>query len=337
MSMFDTLADSLVKASGDLFNTGVSLVGQGILNNMNNNAAMDRQQQSQQGASASIQGSTNKTDATSKEQSTTNQNSNFATNEKGTTTTTGNTSQTSTENILSQIMASKNVDESTKSQLSQIMSGSTALTAGTAESKAALNKLLTGVLDPSKYGPEKAQQAAADMMKVASQNILQSGISDVLNAGTATGTFGSTAQQQISNDLQSKAALGATQAGNAVLGQYADMRNKETTALLDAIKAAQAGNQQTNTNQKTDQTGSTNTTQVSKENTNTNQTSTGTVNQATSSTTNTNNTSTGSSNTTSNTNASGSTSQTGTNVGKNVSASSNQNFDDWVKANLPKV
>ena len=336
MGMFDTIADGLVSAAGDMFNTGVNLVGQGIIHNMNNNAAMDRQQQSQQGASVGIKGSTSKTDSTSKEQSTTNQNSNFANSENGASSTTANTVQSSTESIIAQIMGSKDVAESTKSQLSQIMSGSTALTAGTAESKAALNKLLTGVLDPSKYSPEKAQQAATDMMKVASQNVLQSGIGDVLNAGTATGTFGSTAQQQISNDLQAKAALGATQAGNAVLGQYADMRNKETSALLDAIKAAQSGNQQTATNQKTDQTGSSTTNQSTKEKTTTNQTTTGSVNQTNTSNTTTNNQSTGSSNTTSNTNASGSSSQTGTAIDKEVAASSNQNFDDWIKANMPK-
>lgn len=192
------------------------------------------------------------------------------------------------------------------------------------------------MLDPSQYSPEKAQAAATDMMKVASQQIMQSGIGDVLNAGTTTGTFGSTAQAQLSNDLTAKAALGATQAGNAVLGQYSEMRNKETQGILEAIKAAQSGNQSTATNQNQSQVGSTNTQQQTTDKTTSSQDKTGTVvgntNTATSGTTS----STGSSSTASNTTASGSSSQTGTTIDKEVAASSNQNFDDWVKANMPK-
>lgn len=335
-SMFDTLTDSLVGAAGDIFSSGLNLAGQVIIADQNNNAAMDRQQQSQQGATVGIKGSTNKTDATSKETSSTNQNTNISSTEKTQQNTSQNTTQSETEKLLSEILNNKNVDENTKSQLQQMLQGTTNLTAGTAQSNAALNQLLGGMLDPSQYSPEKAQAAATDMMKVASQQIMQSGIGDVLNAGTATGTFGSTAQAQLSNDLTAKAALGATQAGNAVLGQYSEMRNKEIQGILEAIKAAQSGNQSTATNQNQSQVGSTNTQQQTTDKTTSSQDKTGTVvgntNTATSGTTS----STGSSSTASNTTASGSSSQTGTTIDKEVAASSNQNFDDWIKANMPK-
>lgn len=335
-SMFDTLADSLVGAAGDIFKSGLELVGQGVIANQNNNAAMDRQQQSQQGATVGVQGSTNKTDATSKEQSNTSQNTNISSTENTNQTTNQQTSQNETERLISEILNNKNVDENTKSQLQNILSGTSSVQAGTTQSNAALNTLLTGMLNPSQYSPEKAQAAATDMMKVASQQILQSGIGDVLNAGTATGTFGSTAQQQMSNDLQAKAALAGTQAASAVQSQYTDARAKETANLLEAIKAAQSGNQVTSNQQQQNQTGTTNTSQATKDQTSTNQNKTGTTTGSSTANTTGNTTQTGTSNTNSSTNASGSTSQTATGVEKEVSASSNQNFDDWIKANMPK-
>lgn len=336
MSMFDTMTDLLVKAGGSIFDKGLDFAGQAIIANHNNNAAMDRQQQSQQGATVGIQGSTNKTDATSKENSTTSQNTNVSSTEKTQQNTTQNAQQSETERLLSEILNNKNVDENTKSQLQQMLQGTTNLSAGTAQSNAAINQLLGGMLDPTQYSPDKAQAAAADMMKVASQQIMQSGIGDVLNAGTTTGTFGSTVQAQLSNDLTSKAALGATQAGNAVLGQYSEMRNKETQGILEAIKAAQTGNQTTATNQNQSQTGTTNTQQQTTDKTASTQDKTGTTTGTTNTSTAGTNTSTGTSNSTSNTAASGSSSQTNTAIEKEVSASSNQNFDDWIKANMPK-
>lgn len=335
-SMFDTLADSLVGAAGDIFKSGLDLVGQSVIANQNNNAAMDRQQQSQQGATVGISGSTNKVDATSKEQSSTNQNTNISSTENTNQTTTQNTSQNETERLISEILNNKNVDESTKSQLQNILNGTSSVQAGTTQSNAALNTLLTGMLNPSQYSPEKAQLAAQDMMRVASSQVLQSGIGDVLNAGTATGTFGSTAQQQMSNDLQAKAALAGTQAANAVTSQYTDARAKETANLLEAIKAAQSGNQTTTNQQQQNQTGSTSTNQVTQDKTATDQNKTGTTTGSSTANTTGTTASTGSSTTASNTNASGSTSQTNTGVQKDVSASSNQNFDDWIKANMPK-
>ena len=57
MSMFDTMTDLLVEAGSSIFDTGLDIAGQAIVNDMNNNAAMDRQQQSQQGATVGIKGS----------------------------------------------------------------------------------------------------------------------------------------------------------------------------------------------------------------------------------------------------------------------------------------
>lgn len=335
-SMFDTLTDVLVKAGGSIFDKGLDFAGQAIVANQNNNAAMDRQQQSQQGATAGVNASTGKTDSTSKENSSTTQNTNVASTENTNQTTNQNTTQSETEKLLSQILNNKNVDEATKSQLQQMLQGTTNMSAGTKQSNDAINQLLGGMLDPTQYSPEKAQAAATDMMKVASQQIMQSGIGDVLNSGTTTGTFGSTVQAQLSNDLTAKAALGATQAGNAVMGQYSEMRNKETQGILEAIKAAQTGNQSTNTSQNQSQTGSTSTNQQTSDKTSSTQDKTGTTTGTTNTSTAGSITSAGTSNTASNTAASGSSSQTNTNVGKEVSASSNQNFDDWVKANMPK-
>jgi 3-dehydroquinate dehydratase len=76
--------------------------------------------------------------------------------------------------------------------------------------------------------------SADDAMDVAMQQVLRSGAPAIANVGNRSGTFGSTAEAQLQNDLITKAAEAGTTA-------RLDQQNTEMNQLLQAIQAGQQG------------------------------------------------------------------------------------------------
>jgi 3-dehydroquinate dehydratase len=76
--------------------------------------------------------------------------------------------------------------------------------------------------------------SADDAMDVAMQQVLRSGAPAIANVGNRSGTFGSTAEAQMQNDLITKAAEAGTTA-------RLDQQNTEMNQLLQAIQAGQQG------------------------------------------------------------------------------------------------
>ena len=357
MNFFDSAIDIVAGAMGGT-GTGTEKVASGISNVLgnlatgigngfiqsavdknNNNAAMDRQQAGQTGATAGQNvGLNTTTGTTSQTGATTN---NTSTSGSGTSATTGTQQQnqvsTEQQNLINSILNSKDISEEQKSQLVNSLKTQTTSTAGSAESADAINSLLTGLLDPSQYSAENAEVAAGEAMQAASANILQSGIGQIMNAGTASGTYGNPAVVQLQNDLTAKAAQQGVVASQAVRDSFSTNRTNELANLIAAVKASQSGTSTTAGSQDQNQTQSSNTAQSTTDKTNQSQQTTGTGTSNTSSSATQNTSTTQKENTTGSgtSTGTGTTTQESVNFGKQVAGSSAQNVDDWIKSQLP--
>lgn len=197
-----------------ILSTGVQLGADVILQNRADNAARDAAKESRRGSTAQQQTGLSQTTGTATEHAT------------GVTTT------------LSDILAKSGLDEKTQQEL--LATIGTTQKAGTAESDAALSTLLQ-TLDPSKFTQDKAVQMGEEASRVAVSQTMDSVISDILGAGTKTGTFGSTAQAQLAQSGRQKAQLAGTTANLQAQQLASTLRGNEVTNLVDAIRAAQAG------------------------------------------------------------------------------------------------
>jgi len=121
-------------------------------------------------------------------------------------------------------------NETTNSQAAQEQS----ITRGTDESTAALNAILAG-------NGSGQEQVTALMSQ-----ILSDGKSNISNVGTRTGSFGSTTEQLLNNDLTAEAASAG-----------ASLQLSQNQQILDAVAAAQAGTE--NVTSTTDTTAATDT------------------------------------------------------------------------------
>jgi hypothetical protein len=146
-----------------------------------------------------------------------------------TTSETGNTTeaQQQLENLIQQEQAREASETATRNDALQQSAQNTAqqqqgtTTRGSAESQAALSQLVGG----------GDGQAAVEAMI---GKILREGKAGISNVGTRSGSFGSTTEQLLNNDLMTRAA-------EAGVGQ----QNIQQQLQLEAIKAAQAGTEAT--------------------------------------------------------------------------------------------
>lgn len=217
---------------GDLWTGAASTaIDKGLdvwMNSSNNDAAMDRVEAGQTGTSASNNTSAAVTDSTSSSNTTASNN------------TSSNTS--SIEAILSELSSNSTVNSDTLKNLEALVNSTT--TSGTAESQAALSDIF-GQIDPSQFSQEAAQKAGADASSLALQQVMQGGIGNILGAGSATGSFGNTAQAQLALQLGETAARTASSANLQAQDDFATRRSNEMSSLLEAIRAGQAGSQST--------------------------------------------------------------------------------------------
>lgn len=211
-----------------VLNTGLQLGADMLLQNRASDAARDAAKESRRGSSASASSGVSQTTATGTEHTT------------GTTTT------------LSDILSKTGLDEKTQQEL--LATIGTTQKAGTAESDAALEALFAN-LDPSQFSGEKAVQMGEEASRVATSQTMDSIISDILGAGTKTGTFGSTAQAQLAQAGAAKAEMAGTTANLQAQKLASTLRSEEVGNLVDAIRAAQAGTQTSQQEQKQTQVG----------------------------------------------------------------------------------
>ena len=275
MSIWDAIGEAAVEIGTDI-----------IVDNNNSKNNLDAVRAGQQGSSAST--------GVSAGQSNTN------TNES-----TSGSSNTNSSN-LTDLLQNSSLDETTRNELSSLLSGQT--TSGTEESNAALSEIFAN-LDPSKYGPEMAAQMGQDASDLAVQQSLSGNIGKILGSGTATGSFGSTAQAQLAQAASESASRSGQSANLEAQALAGNLRSQEMDSLLSAIQKAQSGNTSTTQEQNQVDTG--------------NKTSESTQEQ------------TGSSTDTSNTETSTETSQESTTdqaqVDKDIGSTTDKSMDDWIQ------
>lgn len=245
MSFWDAIGEAAIEIGADL-----------IVENERNKNNLDAVREGQQGSSASVGVSAGESSTTATESST------------------GSTDSTS--NTLSELLSNSTLDEKSKSELSSLLTGQ--VTSGTAESDAALQEIFAN-LDPSKFGPEMAEKMGADASSLAVQQSLTGSIGKVLGQGTATGSFGSTAQAQLGLAAAESAARSGQAANLDAQALAGQLRGQEMDSLLSAITKAQQGNQTTTQEQAQTETGSTTQDTATEQTTDTTDTSQSTTEQ----------------------------------------------------------
>ena len=184
----------------------------------------------------------------------------------GSASTTGSSESTTTANqttnatqtlqqLLSSLTTSSTDSTEFQNQLANLIassvnntSGTTTTSKGTEDSNAALADIiakLTGAVDTTnqQYSKEAAIADSQDAVTAMMQQILSSGINNVLNTDTNTGGYNSTTQKLLADNLQAQAINAGAAKQLETIQSYAALGQQENTnnlsALLSAIGMAQ--------------------------------------------------------------------------------------------------